>query len=175
MRLDEFKEYIRAFNAADYDTLTSFYLPTITLTLPSNHLLQGRDAVADFYRQFRATSGEEQLDILDFAFWPKEDGNEGNGSIFYGAFVSALGVCCSLPSTEMHAWFHHTLAAGAGSAAIPGQKPPEMGDLVRMTTWARYEVVGGKFESIRVSLFKYENLGRHEAIPWVEGRMVKDR
>ena len=58
-----FREYLSAFNGADYDAMVRYYSEDVTFSFANGITLTGRDGVIAFYRPFHAAV-KETVDIL---------------------------------------------------------------------------------------------------------------
>jgi hypothetical protein len=58
-----FREYLSAFNAADYDALVQYYSGDVTFSFANGITLEGRDGVVAFYRPLHQAV-KETVDIL---------------------------------------------------------------------------------------------------------------
>ncbi|MBX3146858.1 MAG: nuclear transport factor 2 family protein [Gemmatimonadales bacterium] len=70
----------RAIDATDWDALPPFFHPEMTYDRPGFPLLNGREAVLDFYRRIRAIRGEHRFEAFVI---------EGDAGASWGRFVGA--------------------------------------------------------------------------------------
>lgn len=56
---DEFRTYLSAFNASDFDLFSSFYSDDIVIVLNPQKTINGRQAAAEFFKQQRQLVDEE--------------------------------------------------------------------------------------------------------------------
>lgn len=54
MTEDDFRAYVAAFNAADFDSFGRFYADDVLFELDSRTRIEGRDNILAFYREVRA-------------------------------------------------------------------------------------------------------------------------
>ncbi len=54
MNRDQFREYITAFNADDWDGFSRFYAEDVLLDLGGKKQIRGRQGIVDFYKEVKA-------------------------------------------------------------------------------------------------------------------------
>ncbi|KAF4338446.1 hypothetical protein FBEOM_7715 [Fusarium beomiforme] len=131
--VEQFLDYIRAFNIPDWDKQHAFYAPDVTLDLPPNEnlpTLRGSEGIKGHYRALFGGFIEKLV--------PIEVLIEGDGIFFW-----------------METNF---LATKAGLS--PGGFNVEEGDIVRVTVWAYYETEGDLMKAIVTNQLKAEFIGK---------------
>ncbi|PQA87602.1 nuclear transport factor 2 family protein [Hyphococcus luteus] len=69
MRREDFEDYIKAFNNADFEGFAKYYADNVEFVLGGRMRLSGRQAVVDFYREVKAHI-DEHLEIIDLLVAP---------------------------------------------------------------------------------------------------------
>lgn len=70
MTEDDFRQYVAAFNAADFDGFSRFYADDVVFELGSRKRIEGRQGIVDFYRLVRSRIDEEVVP-LGLLFGPR--------------------------------------------------------------------------------------------------------
>ncbi|RAH46896.1 nuclear transport factor 2 family protein [Aspergillus brunneoviolaceus CBS 621.78] len=132
LSLRQFLEYIRAFNAKDYQKQHSFYHPDVRLVLPDPEVgtLVGSEGIMNHYAVLHATAEETVVPILVMV---------DQGRIFF----------------VMETYFRYCQAT---DRAVHGYNA-QAGDVIKVTVWALYDMDGGKMKHITCNGLHHEFLG----------------
>lgn len=130
---EEFLNYIRAFNKRDYDKQHSFYHEKVELTIPDPAIgtLKGSNGIMEHYKPIHANADETVIPMVVMI-----DGNR----IFF----------------VMEAYF---LYKNATDRAVHDYKVTP-GDVLKITSWAIYDMEDKKMKTITCNLFAEELLGK---------------
>lgn len=119
-----FREYLRAFNAANYAALVRYYADDVVFSFGHGPTLRGRDAVVAFYRPFHEhvrETVEIQFLVMDHRHVAVELAAEFRALKDYANFTRG---------------------------------PLKAGDVVRVTSFVHYDLNGaGRFSAIRVGSY----------------------
>lgn len=63
MTEDDFRQYVAAFNAADFAGFSRFYADQVIFELGSSKRIEGRQGIVDFYRLVRSRIDEEVVPL----------------------------------------------------------------------------------------------------------------
>jgi hypothetical protein len=120
-----FREYLSAFNAADYDTLVRYYSDDVTFSFANGITLQGRDGVVAFYRPLHQAVKE----TVDIMFLVTDDHHI---AVELAAEFRALKDYDGFP-----------------------RGPLKAGDLVRVISFVHYDLdSNGRFNQIRIGNYR---------------------
>jgi len=128
-----FLDYIRAFNAHDYDKQYSYYADDVTLDIPDPQtgMLRGKEGIKAHYLPL--------FDVCEEIVVPMVVAIEGK-HVFY----------------IMESYFKYTKKMEKGVFGYP----VEVGDIIKIRVWAHYQVEDGLMKEIVCNLFKAEHLGQ---------------
>ena len=124
MTEQDFRSYVAAFNAGDFDGFGRFYADNVVFELGSAMRLEGRDAILDFYREVKAHIDE---------------------------VVTPLDVIVAPTRIAMHCRTSFDCFRDWPEFAI---RPVEAGERWVVETIAMYEIVDDRFTHIRGARFK---------------------
>jgi hypothetical protein len=130
LTLNQFLDYIRAFNSRDYEKQHSYYASDVQLIIPDPAIgaLHGSEGIKEHYAPIHAAATETVIPITVLV-----DRNK----IFF----------------EMEAYFQYFKAT---DRAVHGYKV-EPGDVIKITSWALYDIdESGKMKRIVCNLFAQE-------------------
>lgn len=130
---EKFLEYVRAFNAHDFDKQYSFYHDGVTLDIPDPQtgMLRGKEGIKGHYMPLFQEADEVIVPMVVAV-----DGH----NIFY----------------IMESYFRYRVHKDKGVFAYPVTP----GDVVKIRVWAHYVVVDGRMKAIVCNLFKAYFLGK---------------
>lgn len=124
MTEEDFRRYIAAFNANDFDGFTSFYADNVVFELGGMKRIEGREGIRAFYREV----GEhinETVDLLDVVVTP-----------------TRVAMHCRTTFETFADWPEFEIWSTMA------------GDVRMVETIALYEVAGDRFTHIRAARFK---------------------
>lgn len=124
MTENEFRSYIAAFNASEFEKFGSFYADDVIFELGSMKRIEGREAILDFYREVKAHITE---------------------------IVTPLSVIVTPTRIAMHCRTTFETFRDWPDFEI---WPTRAGDKRTVETIAMYEVAGDRFTHIRGARFK---------------------
>lgn len=124
MTREEFEDYIRAFNANDFEGFSKYYADDVDFNLGDRKRIVGRQGIVDFYRGVKAHI-EEELEILDMVIG--EDG---------------LAMHNRTTFTTIKDWPDFELW------------PTMKGDVRRIESIIMYKIRAGKFTQIKSARYK---------------------
>tara|TARA_A100001391_G_scaffold130111_8_gene89507 strand:+ start:8123 stop:8527 length:405 start_codon:yes stop_codon:yes gene_type:complete len=123
---NRFRDYMRAFNASDWDALCQHYAPDIRLTIGNGTELIGRDAIVDFYRKVK-TQTRRTIEIVK-------------------CFADANMLAAELQSEFL-------AVMDAPDFAV---RPMAKGDRYFINSFALYEFENEQYTRIRAAVFRRE-------------------
>ena len=131
--LKHFLEYIKAFNAKDYNLQHSFYHENVTLAIPDPEIgtLIGSNGIMNHYATVHASAKETVVPM--FVIMDEKR-----------IFLNMEAYFCYTEATDKAVHSHKT-------------KP---GDVIRVKVWSIYEMIGGKMAEITCNAFSDEFLGQ---------------
>ncbi|KAL1847378.1 hypothetical protein Daus18300_013963 [Diaporthe australafricana] len=132
--VSQFLEYLRAFNARDYETQHSFYAPQVELVLPDADIgtLKGSSAIMEHYRPIHENADEKVIPLIVMS---------DRGRIFL--HMNAYFVYKNEVAKAVHDYHVHP------------------GDVIKIDNCAIYDLdAQGKMKRITCRLFKQELLGQ---------------
>lgn len=121
-----FRDYMRAFNASDWDALRRFYAADIELVIGNGTTLRGRDAIVDFYSDIKSRTSRT-IEIVDCF-------SEGN-----------------MLAAELESEF----VALTDVPDFPS-RPMQRGDRYHINSFALYDFQGSEYRRIRAAVFRRE-------------------
>jgi ketosteroid isomerase-like protein len=121
-----FGAYIAAFNRCDCAAYSDYYTDDVQLVIGSGKVLQGRQAIVDFYRGVNATT-QRTIAVIQL-------------------IADEHGLAAELESEFL---------ATQDAADFPSG-PLRKGDRLHIRSFAFYELRGGKFSRIRAATFHRE-------------------
>ncbi|KAJ5359095.1 uncharacterized protein N7496_011508 [Penicillium cataractarum] len=129
---NDFLNYMRAFNAHDFETQYNFYADDVTLHIPDpkTGMLRGKDGIRGHYMPL--------FDVCDEYVVPMVVMNDAHKIFFI-----------------MESYFVYKTAR----EGVFGY-PVEAGDIIKIRVWAYYEVENGKMQRIVCNLFQSWFLGK---------------